>query len=172
MGFEAYSIVLCPNEQSPLRTNQTPETVQSIAADIQERWTEFQSDAVASAYLEYPPRNDEEFLVYHTAEGLFQVRLSLNPRLGNAVNLSLRFAYCNPATVYEPFFAVTEELMRRYDLYCEVMSDFAPEQAGVPDTIETPDTLRAVLLPSIEYNRRLWQLDSDTDTEPAAALTR
>ena len=165
MGFESYSIVLCPNENSPLRRNQTAETLQTLAAELQERWTEFQVDTVALAHLEYPQHSGEMFLIYESAAGLFQAQLRLNASAENAVNLSLRFAFCNPPSVYEPFFAVTEWLMQYYALYCEVMSNLAPEQADITDIIETPDALRAVLLPSIEYNRRLWQLDAGTNAE-------
>jgi hypothetical protein len=176
MGFEDYQVLICPEKHSPLWADNDMATLERIAVDIQIRWPEFHTDDVAVAHLQYPPRPEEAFLIYDTPAGLFQMLIMLNRRENNCVTISLRFAYCNPRSVYEPFCAVIEWLMRRYAMYCSVMRDLAPGQEGVSDEITDAGAVCAVLVPSMDYNRRLWQLDAGTEEEavlrPGEAIAR
>ena len=55
--------------------------------------------------------------------------------------------------------------MTRYELYCRVDPDLAPEQQGVEDKVCDVHNLRTVLIPSMDYNRKFWQSDAQTEEE-------
>jgi hypothetical protein len=176
MGFEEYSVLVCPKEGSPLYSNNSVAALNQVALEIEAEWPEFHPDDVEMAHLANTKRAEEDFWVYETSEGLIQLIMRLNPDQGHSIRFSLRFAYSNPRSVYRPFCAMVEWLMQHYRMVCHVVPDLAPEQKGVSDNIDQADQVCAILIPSMDYNRRLWHLDAGTDAEailrPGDAVAR
>ena len=176
MGFEDYQVTLHPQPNTRLSSGGTPELTVTLACEIQQTWSAFAPDDVERAYEERAARPGDVFLAYETAHELFQLKLSLDAGRGSGVTFSLRFAYCNPRSVYEPFCQVITALMSRYELICHPAPDFAPSDAGQPADITLPSDVRRLLTPSMDYNRRFWFLDAGTDEEaplrPGDAIAR
>ena len=128
------------------------------------QWPEFQPDD-QNYDVGY-----EKIYVYQTSAGLIQLLACCNG------GLTLRFAYSNPRSVYMPFCAITEWLMRSYGFTCHLHSEPAPIQQGVSREITEPEQVCATLIPSMDYNRRLWQGDAGTEEEailrPGHAIMR
>ncbi len=167
MGFEDYQVMLTPRPVSVLASGGTPRLVEEIAAEIRQTWPAFVRDEWEVAHLDYPKRPDEVFLVYDTPREIFQMCLGINTWQNDPVDFSLRFAYCNPRTIYEPFCAVVEGLMERYNLICHPMRDLGPLDETEDQDICSPADVRRLLVPSMNYNRRLWFLDAQTTEEAA-----
>ncbi len=171
MSFEEYRIVLNPQPNSPLRAENDLASFRRLLQDIQCAWPTLRPDEREIARLMPPITPEQEILFSETPEGLFQIKL----RLGgygsdcqqDAVAISLVFAYSNPRSVYKPVCAVTEWLMARYLLSCDVVEDLAPEQQqeGVSNVVHDAGHLCDVLVPSMDYNRKFWFLDAQTEEE-------
>ena len=123
---------------------------------------DFQPDDVESARLREPLPNGVVILASETVAGLMQLIVQLGHTNCDDIAVWLRFAYCNPVSVFEPFCAVAAWLMRTYRLACHIEANPAPDSGGLRDVADA-DAVRAVLLSSMEYNRRLWQMDADTE---------
>ena len=142
---------------------------------IQAQWPEFHPDEVEIARLYEPLQPNERIFVHETTVGLIQLSTRLD--LSNAcLEVAMRFAYCNPPRVEVPFCEMVEWLMQRYQLYCHIASDLAPEHQDEPDNVYAVEKARSLLLSSMDYNRRLWQLDAGTSEEavlrPGDAVAR
>lgn len=176
MSFEEYNVFLCPKELSSIRRNQNLEDLAGISSALLAQFPEIKLDTYPLDHLEYPSRQEELFHVYQSQAGIIEIVLNLNKREGCCINISLRFAYCNPRIIYEPYCSIIEWLMARYSMYCEVMRDLAPSQECGADTIDKSDNVRAALIPSMDYNRKLWQLDAGSEEEailrPGQAIER
>jgi hypothetical protein len=176
MGFEEYSVLVYPKEDSPLASGGDSATLDRVVTEVQAEWPVFHPDEVEMAHLVYPKRAEEVYLVYETAEGLIQMVVRLNPAQNNSIRFSLRFAYSNPRSVYQLFCAMVEWLIQHYQMYCHVEPDLAPEQKDVSDEIDQAEDVRSVLIPSMDYNRKLWQIDAQTEEEailrPGDAVAR
>ena len=174
--MKEFSVDLCPQSKSSLHSGNDLATFRSVVNEIRREWPVLCQDDVEISRLMYPKRLDEEILVSDTPDGLFQVFVWLQHLNTDDVGISLRFAYSNPRTVYEPFCSLVEWLMKHYDLCCYISADLAPEQQGIGDTICEADNLRSILVPSMEYNRWLWQGDVQTEEEailrPGDAVAR
>jgi hypothetical protein len=167
MGFEAYTVHLVPCSYSPLATGQQTDAIQRIVNDLRQKWPVLRSDETELRSLVCPLVPGEACLVYQTAQGLIQIMLT--PCRGQA-SVSLRFAYCNPRSVYQPFTAMIAWLMERHQMHGYVMaSDKLPD-------LSNPQEVETVLVPSMDYNRRLWQQDAGTSEEailrPGEAIER
>lgn len=159
----------------PLCSNVDLPALSRVVTELQAEWPCIQPDAVERNSRPYGPGPDEIFLMHHTSDGLIQINPQLARRKHDVATFSLRFAYCNPRTVYEPFCALIEWLMRRYHMFCHNCRDLAPEQRGLSDDIDDPADVRRMLVPSMDYNRALWQLDfgrEEAAVRPDEALVR
>ena len=169
MGFESYTVVLTPRQIALPGTDRSMDTVPQMVGDLRQRWSVIRLDEkeVELRSLNFPLAEGEVCLVYETAQGLFQLLLTPYRK---QVSISLRFAYCNPRTVYQPFIRVTTWMMERYQRCASVMaSDDVPE-------VNNPQEVESVFIPSMDYNRRLWQADARTSEEailrPGDAIVR
>lgn len=169
MGFESYTVILLPQQTALPGTDRGIDTVQQIVGDLRQKWPVIRLDEEEAELhsLSFPLTKGESCLVYETAEGLFQMLLTPS---GMQVSISLRFAYCNPRTVYQPFSEVTAWMMKRYQRDASVMAS-----DDLPD-LTNPQDVERILIPSMDYNRRLWQADVRTDEEailrPGDAIVR
>ena len=166
MGFEAYTVVLVPKQTFLAGTGQSIPVAQNLVKDLLQRWPLIRSDEEELKCLSYPLMPGQVCLVYETAQGLFQM---LTPGRGQ-VTVSIRFAYCNPRTVYKPFIEIIVWLMERYEMCASVMA--SDDISDLTDFQQAED----VLIPSMDYNRRLWQADVGTNEEailrPGDAIIR
>ena len=167
MGFESYTVVLTPRPSSPLATGQNAQTLQMLVNEIMHDSRNICPDDEETRHLPYTPLCEESFLVYKTSLGLYQVLLEVHKQ---QINISLRFAHCNPRTIYKPFISMVTNLMGRYRLQsCKIASD---DSLNLYD----PQTVEMVLTSSMDYNRHLWQEDAGTNQEdilrPGEALER
>ena len=173
MGFEAFEVYLYPIAGSPMGSTIESATLSALVSEMQTLWPEFRSDTVEIAHLFKPLSANAAILVYETSEGLLQLGVHFDPAYPM---FALGFAYCNPRSVDGPFCAITEGLMQRYGLYCHIHPDLAPEQEGISVDIVALERVRAVLIPSIEYNRKLWHSEVGTEEEailrPGDAVAR
>lgn len=165
MGFEDYQIILSPRPESLFACSGTPTLIRTVAGEIQQEWPAFAPDDLETHSQNYPARPDTVFLVYETSRELFQLLISVNASQNNSLYFSLRFAYCNPRSVYEPFCQVIIWLMNRYRLVCYPMRDLAPPDQEESKVICFPADIRRLLIPSMDYNRRFWFLDAQTEEE-------
>lgn len=174
MGFEDYCVLVCPKNDSPLRSGNTEQAIGKLVGEVMKKWPAFSFDEIELEHLQYPKRRKDAFLVFETDQGLFQMLISLHKP--GYIIFSVRFAYCNPRTIYEPFCEVVAWLMRKYKMYCQIMRDLAPQQGDILKEIDVISDVPAVLTPSMDYNRRLWQLDAETEEEailrPGEAIAR
>ena len=176
MSFEEYAVNLYSQPQSALRTINDLAKFRAFVGELRREWPMFCPDEVEMGRLFPPKRAGEEILVSETIEGLFQVLLNFRDTDGGSVGIRLRYALANPRSVYEPFCAFTAWMMEHYNLCCDIESDLAPEQQGISDTICEVNDLRSILVPSMEYNRWLWQGDAQTEEDailrPGDAVAR
>ncbi len=167
MGFESYTVVLTPQRMTLPAADRNVTGVQQIVGELQQKWPVIRLDEEELSSRSSPPAKGEACLVYETAQGLFQVLLT--PSQGQ-VSVSVRFAYCNPRAVYRPFIEVVSWLMERYRMQAYVMAS-----DSIPDLTD-PRKVAATLIPSMDYNRSLWQTDVRTTEEvvlrPAEAVER
>ena len=182
MSFEEYRIVLNPQPNSPLQAGNDLASFRRLLQDVQCAWPTLRPDEREIARLMPPVTAEQDILFSETPEGLFQINLRLgssgsNHRQDN-IAISLVFAYANPRSVYKPVCAITEWLMARYSLSCDVVEDLAPEQqqVGVSSVVHDARHLCDVLVPSMDYNRKFWFLDAETEEEailrPGEAVER
>lgn len=169
MGFESYTVVLTPQQRGFLGTDESQLTVQQVVGDLRKKWPAIRLDEEEAELrsLNFPLAEKEICLVYETAQGLFQLLLTPYHK---QVSVSLRFAYCNPRTVYKPFLEVAAWMMKHYQLSASIMaSDDTPE-------VNNPQEVESIFIPSMDYNRRLWQADARTGEEailrPGDAIVR
>lgn len=161
MGFEEFSVALLPFVQSPFYGGNDTESTARIVQEIRAEWPNFQNDDVEIARL-YEPLPTGVFMLSSESEaGLIQLTVQLGYSRMDAVALWVRFAYCNPRSVDALFCSVVEWLMRAYCLHCRVEANLAPTREAQRE-ISDPDALCDALLPSIEFNRLLWQSDAGT----------
>lgn len=167
MGFEAYTVLLVPCPTSLLAAGHRTTSVQSLVNELRQEWPDIHTDEQELLCRPYAPKSEEAFLVYETTRGLFQIMLS--PHQGQT-RASLRFAYCNPRSVYQPFTSVIVWLMERYGMRGSTMASDQSQDLNDPQEVLT------VLTPSMDYNRRLWQTDAGTNEEaglrPGEAIER
>ena len=167
MGFEAYTVVLDPCEKPAVEADRVEAAVQSLVSDLQRQWPVIRLDEAEMRRHPCPLVQGEVRLVYETQQGLLQ--LLLTPSLGQ-VSVSVRFAYCNPRSVYQPFIEIITWLMESYKLNGYVMAS-----DDVPDLIASQE-VKPLIIPSMDYNRRLWQADAGTSEEailrPVEAINR
>ena len=156
MGFESFSVLL-----SPLDADDDTITAQRLVSQAKRQWPDLRTDALTSSEREKASGRGEIYLLRETSGGLMQM-IAWREKASCAVRVELRFAYCNPTSIDAPFCEMTAWLMRKYRMRCHVAPDLAPEQANVSDDMDGPDNVSEILLPSIAYNRRLWQADADT----------
>ncbi len=162
MGFEAFAVIL-----SPIDADGDFWDVRHLVTQIKRRWRSVENDAwEITERAGLRPRN-EIFLARQTKEGLIQAAI-WREKSSCALRIELRFAYCNPSSVYTPFCEMTAWLMQKFRLRCHIVPDLAPEQQGVSDDFDRPEIVAATLTPSMDYNRNLWQLYAGT--EDTAAL--
>jgi hypothetical protein len=118
---------------------------------------------------------NERLYALETTIGIIQLSAQLDIAKSSLV-LVMRFAYCNPRSIQELFCDIASWLMQRYQLYCHVVADLAPEQQSESDNIYSAAQVCLLLMPSMDYNRRLWQLDIGTGEEailrPGDAVAR
>jgi|GEM_PF-1212917 len=169
MGFESYTVVLTPKQAALPAADPSMTGVQQVVEDLRQKWPVIYFDE-AEAELRshsFPLTKGEVCLVYETAQGLFQMLLTSSR---GRISVSARFAYCNPHAVYQPFIEVISWLMAHYRMSAYVMAS-----DSIPDLAD-PDKVAAVLIPSMDYNRSLWQADARTGEEailrPAEAIER
>ena len=167
MGFEAYTVVLDPCEKLTVETGRVDAAVQRLVGDLQRQWPVIRLDEVEMYRRPCPLVQGEVRLVYETAQGLLQ--LLLTPSCGQ-VSVSVRFAYCNPRNIYQPFVEIITWLMENYKLNGYVMAS-----DDLPDVTDSQE-VESLLIPSMDYNRRLWQADAGTSEEailrPVEAIKR
>ncbi len=161
MGFESFTVVLTPCPDSPLRSGQNAASVAEIAADIRRHWPSVCPDDRERDEIALCPQPDDIFLFSETEAGLFQMLLQAGSE--GSVDISLRFALCNPRTVYTPFCGMVAWLMRRHQLRCHSLFYVPSTNASVDFC--GPDEVEQTLTPHMEENRRLWQLDASTEEE-------
>lgn len=143
-----------------------------ICAEIQRMWAPVRIDHEGRELSGCGPSHSRRFLCYETDSFIFQLLVDHSAACQSPpVVVSLRFAYCNPRGIYEPFCDVTERLMQRYQLDCHPMRDLEPPVEGkfrlVMEAIRDPSRIRSILVPSMDYNRLLWQSDVGTTEEAA-----
>jgi len=174
VSFEAFEVHLHPIGASCL-CSADPAKMEEVLCVVQAQWPEFHPDEVEIARLYKPLQLNERLLVYETAVGLIQLSARLDVANGRLV-LAMWFAYCNPRRVEELTCNMVEWLMHRYQLYCHISADLAPEHQGEPDDVYATEKVRSLLLSSMDYNRRLWQLDAGNGEEavlrPGDAVAR
>lgn len=147
----------------------------ALMHELYQQWPALCLDALESS-LAYPPLADNvRIFVYESPEGLFQLTAQ-HDDANDCLTFALRFAYCNPRSIYHPFCAMVSWLMRRYNLLCHVVSGLAPSQEGLSKEITDPEKVCDVLTASMDYNRRLWQLDTHSEEDailrPGDAMAR
>jgi hypothetical protein len=170
MGFEDFLVQLRRAPEVTLSGATGVPPPQEIAEQLGSKWPCIRRDVEAEGYLPYPMRSDELFLCFETPEALFQLLLRHTSTLPiKSLIIELRFAYCNPRAVVDPFCEVIAWLMQRYGLQCELTRDLGPRDVNgrFPELepIEDPTHVRQALLPAIEYNRQLWVQDVASDEE-------
>lgn len=175
MSFEAFEVHLHPTPVSCLYSDNTLTDLNALMCDLQVQWPDFRPDEIETGRLFEPLQANERLYVHETTRGLLQLSAQLDTATGSLM-LVLRFAYCNPYSVQELFCSIVSWLMQRYQLYCHVAADLAPEHQGESDTIYSPTQVGSLLMSSMDYNRRLWQLDTGTSAEailrPGDAIAR
>ena len=155
MGFESYTVILSPCPEAPHAACRIAD-VSHLAQDLMNRWPEIRPDEAELSGLVYPARPGETFLIYEGQDGVFQILLSLSQE---QISASVRFAYCNPRSIYSPFAAVVGWLMRT-----RKMQGWTLVSEQSLDVNSSEDVLK-VLIPSMDANRRLWFLDAGTEEE-------
>lgn len=167
MGLEAYTVLLTPRSSSPLVIGHYAASIQSLVSEMQREWPDIHRDEEEHLCQPYPPQREEAFLFYETRLGLFQIMLTPHRE---GVTASVRFAYCNPRSVYRPFTSVIAWLMEQYGMCGYTMASDRSQELNDPYAVLT------VLTPSMDYNRHLWQLDAGTSEEailsPGRAIER
>ncbi len=155
MGVEAFTVLLIPSQNSTQYQSGVV-ILNQMAEDMRQYSTSITSDDKAAV-----PYGTN--LCYETPTELFQIKLFLTDH--DAVHVSLRFAYCNPQSVDKPFCDIIEWIMTNYTMECYVISNLDPAQdeAEENEKILTVDKVRPILIPAIQYNRRLWQQYAGTD---------
>ena len=170
MAFEAFSVIL-----SPINAEDERMAAGYLVAQMKRRWRGLETDTLELAGRAFTRPHGEIFLARSMAVGLIQLAV-WREKSSCAVQIELRFAYCNTHSIYEPFCEMTAWLMRRYQLRCHIVPDLAPEQQGVSDDFDDPDKTREILTPSMDYNHQLWQEDAGTDAtavlRPGDALAK
>ena len=179
MGFEDYSVLMRPKGKAAATSVDKVATISKVVNEVRAEWPELQYDDAALELVSYRPTSNEVFLVNESSLGLFQVRIAYSffNSSDSYLEFDLRFAYCNPRTVYIPFCDFIEWSMQKYKLNCVIMRDLAPNFVfDGKDIIEDTQNVRPTLLPSMDYNRKLWQIDVGTSEEailrPEEALAR
>lgn len=175
MGFEDYVVLIESTRTPEFWMDVSGRPLTYIREEIAARWPSIHTDNVELAHLQYPPSPEQLFLCSHTSGGLFQILVSVGNSTRPFVVVSLRFAYCNPRTVYEPFCAFIEWLMDKWSMSCTMMREPAPEQGNITRTMGDPREVRPVLIPSMDYHRKLWRLDAGTEEailRPHEAINR
>lgn len=159
MGARDYQVILSPvpdsNPGSDSSVGQrTLDDVLAVASALQTRWSAIKPDEKASYNA------DREYaLVYETETELFQILVMLEWH-NRYVYVSLRFAYCNPRSIYDPFCTLIEWLMYRYHLDCMPMRELGRSVEGTVIAaypIKDPAEIRSVLIPSMDHMRNNWQ---------------
>jgi len=175
MGFESYTVWLSPQRYPASEARNNESTADGVARAIIARWPEICNDDLQLADLPYVKKDDEIFLIHKSPLGWIQILIEPNSSR-NAANISLRFAYCNPRTVVGPFCDMIKWAMRKYGTDCFAMSDFPREHAEHIGEITDPEEVYRLLVPSIDYNRKLWHLDAQSEEEvccsPGEAVER
>ena len=175
MSFEAFEVHLHPLPVSCLYADNTLIELNALMCDIQAQWPNFRPDEVEIGRLFEPLQANETLYVHETTKGLIQLSAQLDTAKGSLI-LVLRFAYCNPRNVQELFCSIVSWLMQRYQLYCHVAADLAPEHRNESDNIYSLRQVNSLLIPSMDYNKRLWQLNTGTSEEailrPGDAVAR
>ncbi|MBV9848123.1 MAG: hypothetical protein JO250_00405 [Armatimonadetes bacterium] len=161
MGFESFTVLLTPCDESPLQRGQDAGSVARLAEDIQRRWPSVRADDLERDEIAHHVRPSDIFLFSETEAGLYQMLLQVHHD-GNA-SISLRFALCNPRSVYAPFCAMVSWLMECYQLRCCNLSYVPPTDSG--EDFCDARVVAEALTPSMDENRRLWQLDADMQEE-------
>lgn len=180
MSFEAFEVYLYPahsaqNKEGSETALSGGTTLNELAQELQKQWPALRIDAleINRAYPTFA--QNVRVFVYELPQGLFQLTAQ-HDDANACLTFALRFAYCNPRSIYHPFCGVVSWLMRHYDLNCLVVSDLAPGQESLSDEITDPDKVCDVLVASMDYNRRLWQLDTHTEENailrPGDAMAR
>ena len=160
MGFESFTVVLTPCGGSPLLKDRDAGSITRLAEDIQRHWPSVRPDDVERDEMAQYVQPNDVYLFSETEAGLFQMLLH-DGHEGN-ISISLRFALCNPRTVYEPYCAMVSWLMRRYQLQCCNFSSVSLERT---DDFCDANAVAEILTPSMDENRWLWQLDADMEEE-------
>lgn len=156
MGFESYTVSLSACPDAPRAANQNADEVSQFAEELMHRWPEICLDDVELSELPYPARPGETFLVYEGLDGVFQIMLSQSQE---QIRATVRFAYCNPRSVYSPFAAFVAWLMRTQKMQAHTL--VAEQNLALTSSVD----LLKILTPSMEANRRLWFRDAGTEEE-------
>lgn len=138
--------------------------------------SELQYDDLEISRL-YPPTDWwMPILVHESPQGLFQISFGLQGKEDDELYVFMRFAYCNPRSVYVPFCEVAALLMRMFDLQCLCDEDYPEEMKDAPHVIENSDWLLDILAPSMDLNKSYWHSDAETTEEailrPGDAVAR
>jgi hypothetical protein len=163
MGFESFTVTLTPCQDSPIRVQQDAESMAALAEEIRCHWPSLRPDDRERDEIAQYPQPGDVFLFSETDSGLYQMLLQVCK--DESVHISLRFALCNPRTVYDPFCQITAWLMHRYKLRCHDLIYVPPSENGI-DFCD-PKKVAETLIPSMDENQRLWQLDAGTEEEAA-----
>lgn len=167
MGFESYTVSLSSRPGAPHTNCQNADNISHLTRELMQCWPEICPDDIEMSELPYPAQPGETFLVYEGLNGVFQIMLSQSQE---RIKASVRFAYCNPRSVYLPFAAVVAWLIRTQKMQGGTL---VSEQNL--DLTSAKDVLK-ILTPSMEANRRLWFRDAETEEEaclrPEEAIER
>lgn len=169
MGFEDYSVILLPTEAVTLQQDDNAWTLDDAENELRMMNSFIVEDKIAISKTLNIDNIHNRYMCYNTDTEIFQILLNSDTR-GSSIRYSLRFAYCNPRTIYLPFCKIVRCIMQRHQLSCYVMRDLDPStQTTKKDkaVIEDPSLIEAVLVPSIDHNRLFWQADAKTTEEAA-----
>ena len=158
MGFEDYQVYLTDSAHTDPGASRC--TRDRITQSLLEEWKQIHLDDNSVEQSEYPQWSGRTYLLFETSEHLFEMCVSEDGNL--RVAISLRFALCNPPSLYEDFCHVVGWLMKTYGFECVVARDLDPALPSRRDIARDPAEFYALFDQSVGYNRLLWEQDAGT----------
>lgn len=156
MGFQDYHVLLGPKTEASQIDSPEMLNVQDIADFVMSQWPSVFPDVQEEGVL-----GKRIPLVYRTEFEIFQMLIYLreNPL---ASWFSLRFAYINPRTVYDPFCQMVKWLIHNFNYECYVMRELSlSDDLGIDNTgnevIRKVEDVDQTLILSMDYNREKWR---------------
>ena len=169
MGSIDYQVMLHPTSESKHSGGKSFDDIDLMAHEILNAWSEIRRDSSIHNDTYSIP------LVFDSEKEIFQILLGLDWQ-DSHVFVSLRFAYCNPKSIFESFCSVIEWLMANYQMQCQLMRR-GNEGSGNVDVavVNFPNQIRGTLIPSMELMRNNWMLlpgATEAKLLPSEALHR